>query len=300
MRIVSARLPVPIGTLIAGLAIGYVAHPLMNRLAAPQSDIVDPDPADIANALSGGGVPDPVPTSLPAPDPAKLARQKGEAAKLAVPAMRKLALRFVAGEAGTSDYGPTFYDSPVPFGNALCRVNAYHVASHVFGGPNEAGAYDDDLEITRYYSVWADPIGPTRPDDTARLACTNFRDFDHMFTSDIVDAEEAVAAYAVMLNAARAGGKLPFPVTCERSDPAVDKPQPCDPKAILRRFTLKDLMQVQGDDDDRPDYNFTASRFFLRTPEKQDMVVIYVKAKRMPKNAGDLITVNVGVEKPCG
>ncbi len=293
-----------IAALAIGLAAGFFGRPLVSGRAGDDSPSVDMNASDADNALTAQPLPNAPPMPVPSSDPRELARLKEQATTLGAAAMRKMAMRFVAVQVGDTGIGPTFFDTPRPFPDGMCRVNAYHLANRVIAGTSRSSddneSWKDDFELTPMYAIWMSPIGPQPSDAIAERVCADYRDFDHLFITDAMDVGQAPAELAILIEAARAGGPMPASVKCVRTDlAAAVQSQPCDPKAILRRFKLQDLAQVQEQDDGRPNYDVTTDTLIFRTGRKEDTVGITIKARRLTKRMSDLIEVDIGIEAPC-
>lgn len=179
----------------------------------------------------------PPPPALPNEPPASL----GE--KL----MARVGKRFVAMR-GSLESGVTFYDTPKPYQRALCRVNAYFVPAKIIAGafPAEGQEFwEDNLTIQMRFGVWTTPGGPDRSEAEAVRACAAYRDFDDTFFVDEgASAQRAAELMQLVLQAARSSTKPAFPIACQVMKSAKEV-SPCDGKARLRSWSLKQLSQVR-------------------------------------------------------
>jgi hypothetical protein len=166
--------------------------------------------------------------------------------------MARVGRRFVASSVnGKLTEGVTFYDTPKPFERALCRVNAYFVEPKVItrSWPKSGQTYwDDDLTVTRRYAVWTSPSQPDENEDRARSECAAYRDFTHTFIADESNPERGPILLDILLRIAKGEGRAPFVVWCVEvasAEPRAKK-RACDSRAVLRRWSLKQLQQVQN------------------------------------------------------
>lgn len=177
----------------------------------------------------------------------------GPAAKLGADLMSRVGRRFVASYSdGNIAHGVTFYDMPKPFDRALCRVNTYRIPPKVVAGawPKDGEAFwDDDVEVGIAYTAWTSPSHPDGNEQRAKAACAAFRDFGNTFISDDkLYPERGPALLDILLKIARSGERAPFAIDCiyiDSPDPRA-KGRPCDGRAILRQWSLKQLRQVMA------------------------------------------------------
>ncbi|HEX6374109.1 MAG TPA: hypothetical protein VFZ91_00140 [Allosphingosinicella sp.] len=224
-------------------------------------------------------------------------------AELGARLMARVGRGFVAST--TEEDAVTFYDRPKPYGAWLCRANTYSFPRKVVTGrlqrPQER--WEDDLAVERRYGIWR---RPSAADGDRDRACAAFRDFGNMFVSEGVDGadpERAPYLLETVIAAARASGRLPFPLTCHRYGRHDAEGGACDGRAILRGLSLerlrrsKTLAFAHGE-------NFGTSRDQLSLaagPPHSGLVVTIVSEQHWGRHSiaeGEVRSVHVAVEGP--
>lgn len=159
--------------------------------------------------------------------------------------MAKVAEKFVA-RADQNGPGAVFYDRPLPYGEWLCRVNAYRIHPTILTGEIKLkqDAWADPLLVERMYGIWTRPTAG-RPKDGAReAACARYRDFTHLFSEEgLLVAERSAYLLDTLLTDARLE-RPRFKSDCLARDGL--NLLPCDPIALLRSRSLKDLYQAKA------------------------------------------------------
>jgi hypothetical protein len=216
--------------------------PLLSKIAILAAGIVI---GGMTVALSRPKASEPTTTSAISISP-RVSSLEGGSAELGSKLLQAVGRNLIADNraARTPDGPLILFAAPKPFGETLCRVDVYTVAPKIVRGQvSEKEKWDDDLKVERGYGLWKRPsvVGGDRD-----RACAGYRDFEHLI-SDASAFSVARAAFVMdgILTQAKAG-KFGFEVTCHRfaHDPEAI-PTQCDPVAVLRLLTLKDIYHTE-------------------------------------------------------
>jgi hypothetical protein len=236
----SARYLPKIAILILGIAIGAAIAVLL-RPAAPANSSSPPSPS-----LSGSSA-EPRPAAPANSSAAQPPSLSGSSAELGARLLRLVGRNLIADDrARYGRDGPMhFFAVPLPYGNTLCRVDVYTVATKIVRGRALSGQEesDNDLKVETQYGLWKRPSAAGGDEDKA---CAAFRDFDHLIEdggSGSVDRGTFVMD--TLLDRAKAG-TFGFKVSCRilYADPGA-KQATCDPLAVLRALSLQDIYRVE-------------------------------------------------------
>lgn len=232
------------------------------------------------------------------------------AGKLGADLMSRVGRRFVASyHDGHIEDGVTFYDRPKPYDSALCRVNVYSIRPKAITGnwPNSGQDFwDDDMTVERAYAFWTSPSAPENNDRKAMEACGAYRDFQNTFiTDDERSPERGPILLDILLKIAKSGARAPFAIDCTYMDsPDPEKGRPCDSRAILRRWSLRQLRQVMTTPGEQ-DRNGRKHRdaLIMAAPSSRDEYGIIIESWEPAtyRNAlpGDILQAWVTVGKNC-
>jgi hypothetical protein len=131
--------------------------------------------------------------------------------------MRRVAPSFVASDRHDSGReGVAFITRPLPYGDNLCRVDIVSFPAKIVTGradPN-ASRFEDNLTLRRGYGVWTTSA---KSGDTRDVACSRYRDFQHLVFGDGLAIDRTVAVLAKAIAAVRAGDAS-FHVGCATGD----------------------------------------------------------------------------------
>jgi hypothetical protein len=139
----------------------------------------------------------------------------------------------------------TFFDTPKPFGDWLCRVNAYSIDPKIVTGAStsEPGSWGDDLRFETLYVMWRRPtasVSASRRDQ----ACAHWRDFQKLIRGeDGIAVERGAYVLDKALTALR-NGRADFPIAC-KDIRTYHEEKPCDGRAVLRSLSLRQLGEVK-------------------------------------------------------
>ena len=167
--------------------------------------------------------------------------------------LAKVAKDFVA-ERRKPGGGITFFDQPKPYGNWLCRTNAYFVPEKVITGKlvQKQDWWADNLGVTTLYGVWRKPSLGLASDAERHKACAGFGDFDHLFgVRDSADPERGAFLLDRILTLLRLGD-LHVPLSCAHID-RNGRPSNCDASAILKTVTLRSLSGIEAVSEEKID-----------------------------------------------
>ncbi|CAN5471639.1 hypothetical protein BH10PSE14_BH10PSE14_27540 [soil metagenome] len=238
-----ARLLIPTLTLALGIELGWSLRP-----AGQVKSVVKAKPVSVPSAT----LPNTLQPADSAAEPKIGSSTKLTPEKLGAALMARVGKRFVGSTEGEDKLadGVTFFDTPKPMERALCRVNAFYVAPKAISGSQPAAGqefWEDDLTITRRYATWTSPSNPEENDGKAKAACAAFRDFGNTFIDDGLYPDRGPILFDILQRMARGEFAASVPLSCvETSSPdARAKTRPCDGRAVLRRWSLKQLRQVQ-------------------------------------------------------
>lgn len=206
------------------------------------------------------------------------ALERSSTGELGMALLARVGARLVADDrVGAAEQGLRFFDTPKPYGEWLCRVNAYSVPAKIVTGklayPQDFWA--DDLSVKRLYGIWRRPTVAPRSRSRDK-ACAAYRDFGHLFVEEGVLAASRGAYLLDVLLTDAAAGRLPFPATCASLDDG-GQTRPCDARAVLRGRSLKDLGRVEQLDEKEFEHEIRWSdRLTLRGDSRDVLIDIEV------------------------
>jgi hypothetical protein len=222
-----ASLASKIAVLVLGVAIGVATTWAFVSRPAP--------PASFSVSMSKE-TPIPEPTSPP---------PKGSSAELGTKLLQRVGRNLVADDRarGWHDGPIEFYGAPKPYGDTLCRVAVYTVPPKIIRGATfDSEKWDDDLKVETRYGLWKKPSAAGGDRDKA---CAAFRDFRHLITEgNLLSVARVTYAMDMILDGARSG-KVGFKLSCTIMSLRLGKPISCDPLAILRALSLKDIYRTE-------------------------------------------------------
>jgi hypothetical protein len=182
--------------------------------------------------------------------------------------LAKVSKDFVA-HRRTAGAGITFFDHPKPYGEWLCRVNAYYVPEKVLKGKLalEQDWWADNLSVSTLYGVWRRPSLGSASDAARHKACAEFRDFDHLFgRKDTADPERGAFLLDRIISLL-ASDKLDIPLSCSAPG-AQGHPSKCDARTLLKSVNLQALRGVEAISEQEIDHGMRRTDELSLEPSK--------------------------------